>query len=78
MVSFKQLRKPTSLRESFAILAASGLIDQSLADKMAKMVGFRNALAHDYESIDYGIVYNVLQHQLGDIKEFGEAIAKAI
>ncbi|MEK7125410.1 MAG: DUF86 domain-containing protein [Patescibacteria group bacterium] len=75
MVSFKQLRKPTSLRESFAILAENGLISQSLTDKMVKMVGFRNALAHDYEAIDYAIVYDVLQNKLADIKEFKEAIA---
>ena len=42
------------------------------------MVGFRNVLAHDYEDIDYGIVFNVLQQGLKDIEAFPEIISKKL
>jgi len=37
---------------------------------MARMAGFRNIIAHDYEKLDYGIVYDVLQRRLKDVAAF--------
>jgi len=48
--------------------------DGALAEKMIKMVGFRNILAHDYAEINYDIVYDVLQNKLPDIEEFIQQI----
>ncbi|MBU1091310.1 DUF86 domain-containing protein [Patescibacteria group bacterium] len=74
VVSFKNLRKPSTLRESFQILNEKDIIKIELMEKMTSMVGFRNTIAHDYEDLDYGIVYDVLQNKLKDIKEFQETI----
>ena len=37
---------------------------------MVKLVGFRNVLAHEYEELNYEILYDVLKIRLQDIKEF--------
>jgi len=34
------------------------------------MVGFRNIIVHDYEKIDYDILYDILKNKLKDIEEF--------
>lgn len=76
VISFKKLRKPATLAESFHILREAGIISQELLGDLVKMAGFRNLLAHDYEKIDYRIVADVLQNRLGDIEKFIEAVSK--
>jgi uncharacterized protein YutE (UPF0331/DUF86 family) len=43
---------------------------------MVKLVGFRNVLAHEYEELNYEILYDVLKNKLRDIEEFIEASEK--
>lgn len=78
VLSFKNLRKPTTLGETFTILKEAKIIDKNLADEMIKMVGFRNILAHDYAEINYDIVYDILQNKLSDIKEFIQLIKEKL
>lgn len=78
VLSFKDLRKPTTLSETFYILQEAEIIDNDLAEKMIKMVGFRNVLAHDYVEINYDIVYDVLQNKLPEIEEFIHQIKQII
>lgn len=70
VVSFKDFRKPTTYQESFEILAEEGVLDANLVGSMARMTGFRNIIAHDYEKIDYNRVYDILQNRLADIEVF--------
>ena len=78
VLSFKDLRKPTTLSETFCILQEAEIIDNDLVEKMIKMVGFRNVLAHDYAEINYDIVYDILQNKLPDIEEFIHQIKQII
>lgn len=75
-VSLKKLRKPSTLSESFDILGEENIISAELREKLVKMVGFRNVIAHDYEDVDENIVYDVLQNRLQDIKEFIKILEK--
>ena len=54
------------------------IITPELVEKMAKMAGFRNFIAHDYERINYNIVYDVLQNKLSDIDGFIKEIKKSL
>lgn len=74
IVSYKNFRKPSTMSESFYILNEEKMISDKLTEKMAKMAGFRNVMAHDYEKIDYEIVYDVLQNGSKDVEEFISAI----
>lgn len=78
IISFKDFRKPTSFSESFYILNEEKIISTELTEKMIRMTGFRNIVAHDYESINYEIVYDVLQNRLADIKKFIASIKNKI
>lgn len=76
VIAFKKLRKPTTLSESFHILHEEKIIKSDLAEKLVKMTGFRNIIAHDYEKLNYDIVYDVLQNRLNDVKKFLEIISE--
>jgi uncharacterized protein YutE (UPF0331/DUF86 family) len=52
ILSLKNLRKPTTFSETFIILKEAKIIDGNLAEKMIRMAGFRNILAHDYAEIN--------------------------
>ena len=41
-ISYKNFRKPTSLKEGFEILQEEGIIQVELRDRLIKMTGFRN------------------------------------
>jgi len=75
VIAFKNFRKPSTLSESFYILNEEGIITPELTEKMAKMTGFRNVIAHDYEKLDYNIVYDALQNKLNDIDVFLDRVS---
>lgn len=74
-ISYKKFRKPTSMSESFHILNEEKIIPSDLTEKMVKMTGFRNVVAHDYEKIDYEVVSAILQKGLKDIETFTKNIS---
>ncbi len=78
VISYKGLRKPTTMAEAFYILGEQGIIAPELSKALAKMVGLRNIMAHDYERIDYGIVLDVLHTKLSDIERFLDDVSCAL
>lgn len=75
-IALKKLRKPSVYSETFEILKEANIIDNKLAEKLVNMVGFRNAIAHDYEKLDLDIMCDVLQNKLIDIENFVNSIEK--
>jgi uncharacterized protein YutE (UPF0331/DUF86 family) len=59
-----------------ALLAKRGFIDADLEQRWMRMIGFRNALVHDYADIDRRIVYEALQHRLGDLEALRRVFAQ--
>jgi uncharacterized protein YutE (UPF0331/DUF86 family) len=78
VIAHNDFRKPTTMSEAFYILNEEKIISDKLTKKLVSMVGFRNVLAHDYEDIDYDIVYNVLQQGLNDIEFFLKIISQKL
>src|SRR3990172_2128680 len=70
VIAYKGFRKPTTMSEAFYILNEEDIVSGELTEKMVRMVGFRNVMAHDYEKVNYDIVYDVLQNRLADVAEF--------
>ncbi len=69
IISFKELRRPGTYTDVFYILEEENFISKDLTEKLVNMTKFRNVLAHDYEKVDFGIVYDALKNRLMDIKE---------
>lgn len=70
IISYKGFRKPTTYSEAFDILKDETILFPDLADRLVKMTGFRNLIAHDYERIDFSIIYDVLTNHLCDVEDF--------
>ena len=69
---------PATMSETFLILSDTGIIDRELSERMQKAVGFRNIAVHEYDKIDWEIVYSILTRHLDDFKHFASAILSAL
>ncbi len=60
--------------QAFDALARMGLIDDALARKMKSAVGFRNIAVHDYQVVDWHIVFDITHRGLDDFRAFAKAV----
>lgn len=78
VVAYRGFRKPTTMREAFDILGDEKILSAKFAHEFSKLVGFRNALAHDYEDLNFEVIYNVLHNKLKDVYEFLDYVKVAL
>ncbi len=78
-VSAKGLKKvPEGYAECFALLAEAGIIQRELSERLQKMARFRNLLIHMYWKVDYATLYEVIQHDLNDLRHFSRIIVSLL
>lgn len=65
---------PATMGESFVNLAKSGVIDAVLAGRLRRAVGFRNIAVHNYETIDWDIVFALAGEPLSDFEQFAAQV----
>jgi len=70
LVKTYRLGPPQESRHAFELLRDGGLLDPTLARRMAKMVGFRNVAVHDYQSPNLDIVKAIVTERLDDFRAF--------
>lgn len=70
IVRLKSLGAPASTRDGFDRLVTAKIIEQALADKLMRMVGFRNLAVHQYQKLDLAIVRAVILKNLDDLLAF--------
>jgi uncharacterized protein YutE (UPF0331/DUF86 family) len=58
----------------FDLLARGEWLPDDLVATMKQMTGFRNVLVHGYQTVDVAIVRDILEHRLGDLLDFVQAI----
>lgn len=78
LVRKKQLGIPSESKDAFRLLAHEGLIDASLADSLAAMIGFRNIAVHQYDTLDLDIVEKVINDELDALLHFAETIRRPL
>ena len=78
MIKLKSLRAPQSYHEAFDILGDAGVLDANFAYSFARIAGFRNFLAHDYEQVQAQVICTDILGQLSDVEEFLHQIKKVI
>jgi len=61
---------PKTMGQVFEALADSGVIEQELAQGMRKSVGFRNVVVHNYDDVNWAIVFSICRNHLGDFRAF--------
>ena len=70
IIRLRGLGAPASSRDAFAALTGANLIEPTLADRLNRMVGFRNLAVHQYHKLDVVIVQAVIEKSLDDLLEF--------
>lgn len=68
---------PQSARDVFALLAQARLIDDTLAARLQRMVGYRNIAVHDYRKLQLEITVAVIREHLEDFRVFSSALLKS-
>lgn len=74
IIKINDLAIPQSSRDVFIILEKHKILNKNISEKMQKMVGFRNIVIHDYQSIDISILRKILDNHLIDFLDFIDSI----
>ncbi len=69
IVSAESLGLPSAAGDSFVILAERGVLDSEMAERLRRMVGFRNIAIHEYSRLDPNIVEGIVKDRLGDLRQ---------
>jgi uncharacterized protein YutE (UPF0331/DUF86 family) len=73
-----RLGTPASYADAFARLAAAGVLDDALAERLVRAAGFRNVVAHAYERLDMERVHRAAREGPGDLRRFLGALRDRI
>lgn len=77
VVAGLRLGLPGEEDDLFARLEEAGLVQESLAQRLRAMKGFRNLLVHEYGRIDDRLAFGVLG-RIGDVEEFERVVLDAL
>jgi uncharacterized protein YutE (UPF0331/DUF86 family) len=76
LVSDSEFPPPGTMGKTFDILCEAGMISADLAGRMKKAVGFRNIAVHNYESINWAIVFAIATAHIRDFEEFAQTVSR--
>jgi uncharacterized protein YutE (UPF0331/DUF86 family) len=74
VIAQQNVPAPGTMAESFARLQELGAITEHTATRMKNAVGFRNISVHEYQKIDWTIVYRLITEHLEDFKDFSRQV----
>lgn len=77
-IKVKKMGIPKDSRDSFRLLAQNGVIPDSLADKLCRMIGFRNVLVHEYQDCDISLMVDIIENRLDDLLVFSDLLMKTL
>lgn len=66
---------PQTMGQAFDALARMGVIDEGLAQRMRAAVGFRNIAVHNYQAVDWAIVFAISHRGMDDFRDFAKAMS---
>ena len=69
---------PTTSAESFDLLHKQGVITAALAEKLRRMIHFRDTVIHQYQRLDLDIVQTVIVSGLDDLIQLGDCVLEFI
>lgn len=77
VVSQRKLGVPQDSRDAFSLLQTARVLPAELAQRMQRMVGFRNVAVHEYTRLNLEVVHSIITKQLDDFRTFSSTIVKA-
>jgi uncharacterized protein YutE (UPF0331/DUF86 family) len=76
LVRVRRLGVPQETREAFVLLEQAHVLEPQLADRLKKMVGFRNVAVHDYQTLNLEIVRRIVVDHLVDFLAFTQVLLR--
>lgn len=73
LVASTDLPPPDTMGQVFSTLGKANIISAELAERMVKAVGFRNLAVHNYDEINWNIVYAIAHKHISDFEDFAKA-----
>ncbi|MCF8108024.1 MAG: DUF86 domain-containing protein [Desulfohalobiaceae bacterium] len=73
-IKVQKIGLPKESRDSFLLLAQHKIITEELADKLCRMIGFRNTLVHEYQRLDIQLMIDIIENHLDDLLLFTSSI----
>jgi len=70
LVRRRRLGVPQDSREVFEMLVRGAALDAQLAQRLQRMVGFRNIAVHDYRALNLAILGAIIDDHLSDLLAF--------
>jgi len=74
LVASLGLRRPEAYYELLSIVTAQHIIPQPLAYRLEVLTNLRDALVHDPSALNRDLLYDHIQHRLGDLEEFARTV----
>ena len=75
LISGMDVLPPDTMGQTFDILAQAGVLTIPLATSLKKAVGFRNIAVHNYDAINWYMVYSIIKNHLSDFTAFAAIVA---
>ena len=69
---------PSISAESFELLARKSVINSDLAEKLQRMVGYRNIAVHQYQKLNIEITRKILKRGLDDLVLFTDMVVEFV
>jgi len=76
LIRREKLGAPQGARDVFDLLARGKWLDETLADSLKRMVGFRNIAVHNYQQLQIPITIRIIEVHLDDFLEYSKLILK--
>jgi uncharacterized protein YutE (UPF0331/DUF86 family) len=76
-VSRRGLGVPADSADAFSLLERERVLSSAVAERMRRMVGFRNVAIHEYRRLDPAIVRTVVEHRLSDFEKLCRELVDA-
>lgn len=74
IVRKRRLGVPQETRDAFRLLQENRVVSADLAERLMRMVGFRNIAIHDYRRLDLEIVKSIITSNLDDFTAFSSTM----
>jgi len=70
LIRRSRLGIPQDSREAFDLLVERGGLPKDIADKLRRMVGFRNVAVHEYQALNLDIVREIIRSHVSELSAF--------
>jgi len=77
LVRLHRLGVPEESRQAFEFLGDARLLPPDLAERMTRMVGFRNVAIHNYRKLDLQVVKSIVTTRSDDFLDLTRAVLAA-